>query len=165
MRRRKLSVGGGGGICALKVAGIRRGQVVCGWKASWLEAAQQGENVGENIRSGGREGGREEYFVQDLDLCQAWNACKLSEGNGETLRIPAHTGRRDSMLGRMQKRASHRPFYLFSIPHSSSEFKGVIWIRARHLSDSKGGMKACHCFHIVHLPPKQNCRRGEKKNI
>lgn len=51
-------MGGGGGICALKVAGTRCGQVVCGRKASWLEAAQQGENVRRTSDlEGGREGG------------------------------------------------------------------------------------------------------------
>lgn len=37
---------GGGGICALKVAGKRCGQVERGWKASQLETEQQGESVG-----------------------------------------------------------------------------------------------------------------------
>lgn len=73
MVRRQLPAGGGG-ICALKVAGKRCGQVVRGWEASrhpsWRE--QQGESGGggDNIRSGGRE----EDFVHGLDLGQALNA-------------------------------------------------------------------------------------------
>lgn len=83
MVRRKFSAGGGG-ICALKVAGKRCGQVVCGQKASQLEAAQQGQSVGAACDL--ERGGREECFVQGLDPCQALNPCKrvwnLSEGTG-----------------------------------------------------------------------------------
>lgn len=43
---RRMFSAGGGGICALKVAGKRCGQVVCGREASQLEAERQGESVG-----------------------------------------------------------------------------------------------------------------------
>lgn len=161
MGRRKLSAGGGGGICALKVAGTRCGQVVCGRKASWLEAAQQAENVG---RTSDLEGGREEYFVQGLDLCQAWHArqrvCKVSEGNRETLKIPAHTRRRDSMAGE----EAEEGHFIFSPFPQWLGIQGCDLDQSPSFKRQQGrGEKACRGFHSVPLPPKQNCRRREKK--